>query len=121
MYCRNCGRELPADANACPNCGAFVDEGKRRQFEAEPDENVKNQKSRETMQMLAKVFCIIGTVVGGFALIPLIWMVPMTVHYCQKIKQGDDVSLAFKILTLFFLSFLGGIFMLVDEGMKNSH
>jgi predicted amidophosphoribosyltransferase len=22
MYCKNCGRELPDDANYCPSCGA---------------------------------------------------------------------------------------------------
>lgn len=30
MYCRNCGRPVPADARYCPNCGADQDTGGNR-------------------------------------------------------------------------------------------
>ena len=65
------------------------------------------------MKTAAKIFMILGTIISGFAIIPLLWCVPMTVSYCKKVKRNQHVGLGFKICSLLFVSFLGGIFMLL--------
>ena len=59
---------------------------------------------------------IIGTIFNAFFyLIPLAWCIPMTVIYFNKVKNGEEVSTAFKVCSLLFVSLLGGIFMLCDD------
>lgn len=47
-------------------------------------------------------------------LIPLIWIIPMTIHYCKMVNIKQNVCLAFKICTLIFVNFIAGILMLCD-------
>lgn len=47
-------------------------------------------------------------------LLPLAWVIPMTVVYTKSIKKGKDVSIAFKICTLLFVSLIAGVLMLCD-------
>lgn len=50
----------------------------------------------------------------AFAMIPLLWQIPMTIYYIVRTSQKQDVSVAFKICTLIFVNLLAGIFMLCD-------
>ncbi len=78
------------------------------------DNNVQVNK-RSTMQTLALVFMILGTVLVGWMLVPLAWCLPMTISYAKKTKNGEHVSVGFKVASLLFVSPLGGIFMLVAK------
>jgi len=56
-----------------------------------------------------------AVIVLWFCLIPLAWMIPMTVHYFKKTRAGEPTTLTFKICTLLFVNLLAGIFMLCFE------
>lgn len=58
---------------------------------------------------------VICTVIMGFYLIPLAWCIPMTIIYFKKVNNGEEVSTAFKICCLLFVSLFAGIFMLCDR------
>ena len=76
-YCSKCGNQLFDEAVICPQCGCAT---------GYQEHTIRKQTS--TMQTVAKIFMIIGTVVSGFAIIPLAWCVPMTLSYINKIKNG---------------------------------
>jgi len=48
-------------------------------------------------------------------LIPLSWQIPMTVIYFRKTKNGEPVSVGFKVCVLIFVSLISGILMLCDS------
>lgn len=101
-YCIKCGNELIDDAVVCTKCGC----------------SAKSKQSNNTsgFKTAANVLMIIGTVFNAFFyLIPLAWCIPMTVIYSNKVKNGEEVSTAFKVCSLLFVSLLGGIFMLCDN------
>ena len=77
-YCVKCGNELVDDAVICPKCGCATE----LYNASESKEN--NDKA---LKKIALIFMIISTVVGGLALIPLIWMLPMTLSYSKKNKE----------------------------------
>ena len=102
MYCTKCGREMSDDDVYCPNCGSSV-------------HGYNTPKKDSTMFTVIKVFMIISCVVYGFALFPLLWMVPMTQYYIKTKNEGKNVSMTFKILTLIFVNVIPGILMIIDE------
>lgn len=57
---------------------------------------------------------VILLVMSIIYLLPLAWVIPMTVVYTKSIKNGKDVSIAFKICTLLFVSLIAGVLMLCD-------
>ena len=63
----------------------------------------------------AKVFMVISCVAYGWTIIPLIWLVPMTKKLFRSADEGKEVSTGFKICTLIFASFIGGILLLCDQ------
>lgn len=72
----------------------------------------------KTLRLIAFIMCVISTVSVGWALLPLIWMIPMTVH-CWGIYQGTKQnSTAFAVCTLIFLSLIAGILLLVSKKEK---
>ncbi len=105
QYCVNCGREINEDADVCVYCGCAVNENRE----------VSVVKKSNTLKTLAKVFMILGTILMGFAVFPLLWCVPMTIIYCDSIKNNRPISIGFKICTLLFVSMIAGILMLCDE------
>ena len=100
MMCKNCGAYMLDDATVCPGCGAPVE---------------KAPASPSTLATVAKIFMILGTVFNGIYILPLIWCIPMTVHYNKCIKEGKPVSVGFKVCALLFVSLIGGILMLCDN------
>lgn len=64
------------------------------------------------MSTAAKVFMVIACISAGLALIPLCWMIPMTVHYFHAVRDKRHVGVGFKVCSLLFVNLLAGIFML---------
>ena len=64
---------------------------------------------------VAKGFMIFATVIQGVYLIPLLWCIPMTISYSNKIKRGKPVSTGFKVCVLLFVNIVAGIIMLCDR------
>lgn len=68
-----------------------------------------------TLRLIAFVFCVISTVTAGWMLIPLAWMVPMTVCAWGIYKGRRPNTTAFGVCTLIFVSLVGGILLLVSK------
>lgn len=68
-----------------------------------------------TLRLVAFVFAVLCTVSVCWAIIPLAWMIPMTVR-CWGIYKGTKPNTtAFGVCTLIFLSLVGGILLLVSQ------
>ncbi|MBR0235728.1 MAG: zinc-ribbon domain-containing protein [Clostridia bacterium] len=106
-YCTKCGAELMDEAVVCPKCGCAVESSKPAPAQTE--------RKMTGLQTAAFVFMILSTIVSAIAIIPLAWCIPMTVSYSKKIKNGEPVSVGFKVCTLLFVSIISGILMLVDS------
>lgn len=61
------------------------------------------------------VLCILSTIAIGLLLIPLAWMIPMTVHSYGIYKGTQPNSVAFGVCTLIFVNLIGGILLLVSK------
>ena len=63
------------------------------------------------MKTAAKVFIIIGMIVGCWYILPIIFGA-IALKKLKKAKCKDDLGVATCVLTLIFCSLLGGIFLL---------
>lgn len=68
-----------------------------------------------TLRLVAFVFCLISTVTAGWMLIPLAWMIPMSVCAWGIYKGKRPNTVAFGVCTLIFVSLVGGILLLVSK------
>lgn len=76
----------------------------------------KNLAERDkNLRLVAFIFMLISTIVFGFALIPLAWCIPMTVHCYGLYKGTKDNSVAFGVCSLIFVSLIAGILLLCSE------
>lgn len=105
-YCTKCGAEIMDEAIICPKCGCATG--------YQPEKNTKTSNEESSLKTVAKIFMILSCVVCAFAIIPLCWMIPMTVTYCNKINHHEPVSVGFKVCTLLFVNQIAGILMLCD-------
>ena len=102
-YCSECGNELLDKAEICPRCGCRV---------SPPQTAGKSSSSNEDLDLITKIFLILGTITLGAFLIPLAWCIPMTVHAFECINENKPLSTGFKVCTLLFVSMIAGILML---------
>lgn len=111
-FCSHCGNEVMDMAVICPKCGCVLSD-----IEIETKTtNSKKSKNISSTRYTAKVFAIIGTIFSAFLyLIPLCWTIPMTVCLSDKIKNGEEISVGFKICVLLFLNTISGILLLCDQ------
>lgn len=65
-----------------------------------------------TLRLVAFIFNVISTVAAGVFLIPLAWMIPMTVMSWGIYKGTRANTTAFGVCDLIFLSLVGGILLL---------
>ena len=68
----------------------------------------------QTLRLVAFVLNVICTVLCCWLIIPLAWMIPMTVHSWGIYKGTKPNTVAFGVCTLFFLSLVSGILLLVS-------
>lgn len=111
-YCTHCGSPVADEAVFCVKCGCPTNSNSNAYQQQPQQPPVVKQPSG--FATAAKVFMIISCIAYAFCLIPLCWMIPMTVKYSNAIKNGEPVSTAFKVCSLLFVNTLAGIFMLVD-------
>ncbi len=74
-----------------------------------------SDENDRTLRLIAFVFCIISTVAAGCFIIPLAWMIPMTVHSWGIYKGTKPNTTAFGVCTLIFVSLVSGILLLVSK------
>ncbi len=75
---------------------------------------VQPDSSKRTMRLIAFILCLVSTIVIGWLIIPLAWMIPMTVHSWGIYQGTKDNSVAFGVCTLLFVNLVGGILLLVS-------
>lgn len=67
-----------------------------------------------TLRLIAFIFALISTISVAMFIIPLCWMVPMTVHCWSLYKGTKPNTVAFGVCTLIFLSIVSGILLLIS-------
>lgn len=103
-FCSKCGKEILDEAVVCPACGCAVESA------------VSSTESKgSTLKTIAYVFMVIACVVYAWTLVPLIWLIPMTLKVNRARKENLPLSLAFKVCTLLFANFIAGILLLCDK------
>lgn len=109
-FCVHCGAEVNPQAVVCIHCGCSL-----------PKTNVTssngNSDLKEVFRTLIKVFMIIGVVVNAFALIPLIWCIPMYKKVNKYLEGTETLSVGYKVCVLLFVNFVAGVLLLVDENI----
>lgn len=103
-YCSKCGAQLLDEAVICPSCGCPVE-----------NSSLSNVSGNQTLQTVAMVFMIICTIALAITIIPLIYAIPMCIHYNNVCKRGEKVGVGFAICVLLFMSPISGILMLLDR------
>lgn len=117
-YCSKCGAQLNDEDLYCPKCGAKCFQEEVHQEVVDSNRSTSSS-SGSTMKMVAFVFCLIGTITLGFALIPLIWCIPMTVKVYNAWKYNEKVSVAFSVCTVLFVSLIGGLLLLISDEVRD--
>ncbi len=85
---------------------------------AEPIEKIISDNDN-TIKLVAFIFSLVSTIGVGWLLIPLIWMIPMTVISWGIYKGTKKNTLAFGICMLIFTSLVAGILLLVAKKDEN--
>lgn len=67
-----------------------------------------------TLRLIAFILAVLSTVSAGIFLIPLAWMIPMTVMTWGIYKGKRPNTVAFGVCSLIFLNVVGGILLLVS-------
>lgn len=81
--------------------------------EPQPYPATAPRKTESGLLTAAKVFMILSCISGAFCyLIPLAWMLPMTISLFGKAKRGQPISVGFKVCTLLFVNLIAGILLL---------
>lgn len=69
----------------------------------------------KTLRLVAFILNIIATVSIGWTIIPLAWMIPMTVISYGIYKGTKRNTVAFGVCTLIFVNLVSGILLLVSK------
>lgn len=73
------------------------------------------QDTDTTLRLVAFILNIVATVGIGWLIIPLAWMIPMTVISYGIYKGTKKNTTAFAVCTLIFVSVVAGILLLVSK------
>lgn len=72
-------------------------------------------KSDQNLRLAAFVLNVLCTISVCWLIIPLAWMIPMTVHSWGIYKGNKANTVAFGVCDLLFLSLIGGILLLCSS------
>jgi len=75
----------------------------------------KLSEQDETLRLIAFIFSIVSTVCAGCLVIPLAWMIPMTVISYKIYKGERPNTVAFGVCMLIFVSVVSGILLLCSK------
>lgn len=78
-------------------------------------------KEKTNMKLAAFILNLITTITCGILLIPLIWMIPMTIKSYKIYKGEEEITTGFAICDLLFVDIISGILLLIaqDENSTN--
>ena len=112
LFCRHCGKELKQDQRICMNCGCAVENNKN-------ESKVIEKNNNETLYLVAKILMIISCVASAMYILPLCWMLPMTITFCNKVKNKEPISVGFIVCVLLFVNTISGILLLIAKDEQN--
>lgn len=72
-------------------------------------------KQDETLRLINFILCILSCIAICWAVIPLAWTIPMTVHSWGIYKGTKPNTTAFGVCTLIFVNIIGGILLLISN------
>ena len=130
MFCPQCGKENVDEAQFCVQCGNAL-----KQADIQPQQPVYQQpavpvqpqpvpaqaatypmtKQDETLRLINFILCILSCIAICWAVIPLAWAIPMTVHSWGIYKGTKPNTTAFGVCTLIFVNIIGGILLLISN------
>lgn len=103
-YCVHCGSEiLYDDAVICIKCGRSVDQQRTP---------VTVKKDDDTINIIVKIFLIMGCIAQGWLLIPLAWCLPITISIFNSFRDKRPISTGVKVCALLFVNLIAGICLL---------
>jgi len=73
------------------------------------------QDNDTSLRLIAFIFSLVSTIGIGWTIIPLAWMIPMTVISYGIYKGTKQNTTAFAVCMLIFTSFISGILLLVSK------
>ena len=127
VYCQNCGCACEEGAKFCKKCGSPLNQTQDNSTQAAPQQvNVTINASDlqqsgvmsetdKTLRLIAFIFNCIIAVCCCWVVIPLAWMVPMTV-ISYGIYQGTRKnSVAFGVCCLLFMGIVPGVLLLCSK------
>lgn len=126
-YCHHCGKEVENGNKFCPYCGALQDRYSEDDYYGEREANLEKPKTvkpevsseaQTGLDLAVKIFMVLSCVAFGFAIIPLIWMVPMTIHAFHKADNNEEYGIGFSICSLIFVDLVAGILMIIRDTYK---
>ncbi|HBO64847.1 TPA: hypothetical protein DD425_02715 [Candidatus Saccharibacteria bacterium] len=71
--------------------------------------------SDKTLRLVAFILNLVSTISAGWLIIPLAWMIPMTVISWGIYKGEKRNTVAFGVCTLIFVNLISGILLLVSS------
>lgn len=69
----------------------------------------------QTLRLIAFILNVISCVAFCWLVVPLAWLIPMTVHTWGIYKGNKANTVAFGVCTLLFANLIGGILLLVSK------
>ena len=82
------------------------------------DQGYELSSKDSTLRLVAFVFMLLSLIATCWTIVPLIWMIPMTVHTCKLYKGKKANTVFFGVCTLIFGSLVAGILLLISEKDK---
>ena len=80
-----------------------------------PATSAPADESDKTLRLVAFILNIVTTVGVGWLLIPLAWMIPMTVISYGIYKGTKKNTVALGVCTLIFINVISGVLLLVSK------
>lgn len=137
MFCPQCGKENVDEAQFCVQCGNALKQADTAPAQPQqqtasapvppPAVPVQPQpvpaqaatypmtKQDETLRLINFILCILSCIAICWAVIPLAWAIPMTVHSWGIYKGTKPNTTAFGVCTLIFVNIIGGILLLISN------
>lgn len=130
MFCPQCGKENADGAQFCVQCGNALKQADTAP--AQPQQQTASApvqpqpvpaqaatypmtKQDETLRLINFILCILSCIAICWAVIPLAWTIPMTVHSWGIYKGTKPNTTAFGVCTLIFVNIIGGILLLISN------
>ena len=125
-YCHHRGKEVGRGNKFCPHCGVLLQEDEYGERPGEYDDVVDepkpagkktiiNESTKRDLDTVVKILMIVITVLTGFAIIPLLWTIPMTMTALDRIKKKEPYGLVLSICTLLFMAVAPGVVMIIRD------